>query len=280
MNYIPEEKLRKICEEIDGKYGLYVSLPDEGAVFELHSDTVLNAASTIKIPIMALMLKDCEEGRLRLDKVEPLAEENRAIGSGILKVMSREAALSLYDYAILMLVISDNSATNHIIDAIGIDRFNEFCKDMGWNDTHLAGKLFGPKPLLPDGSVDTNRTSAKDLGKMMELILKDEMVSPEASRMMKQIMATQQVGKFDKSLPVIKHADPSLPLPPVPEGFVQVINKGGTLKDKVLHDAAILLLPSGKRAVITLMTATPNNEKTMEIFKRVSKSLYDHLIQF
>lgn len=280
MHQIPEEQLRQICSEIDGRYGLYVSLPDEGEVFELHSDTVLNAASTIKIPVMALLMKDFEEGRLDPEKRVPLSEENRVRGSGVLKSLSHSVTLSYYDYCVLMMILSDNSATNHIIDAIGIDRFNEFCKDMGWNDTHLAGKLFGPKPLLPDGSVDTNRTSAKDLGKMMELILKDEMVSPEASRMMKQIMATQQVGKFDKSLPVIKHADPSLPLPPVPEGFVQVINKGGTLKDKVLHDAAILLLPSGKRAVITLMTATPNNEKTMEIFKRVSKSLYDHLIQF
>lgn len=278
MKLIPEEKLREICSEIEGLYGLYVSLPDEGEVFELNSGAVFNSASTIKIPIMALMLKDCEEGRLSLNKTEVLAEENRVIGSGILKVMSHGVALSLYDYAVLMLVISDNSATNHIIDAVGVDRFNAFCKEMGWNDTHLAGKLFCPKPILPDGKEDWNRTSARDLGKMMELLLKEEMVSPEASRMMKQIMAAQQAGKFDKSLPVKKHLDPTLPLPPVSEGFVQVINKGGTLKDKVLHDAAILLLPNGRRAVITLMTATKNNEKTMEIFKRASKALYDHLI--
>ena len=278
MKLIPEAKLREICSEIDGKYGLYVSLPDEGEVFELYSDTVLNSASAIKIPIMALLLKDAEEGRLDLNRIVPLSEENRVTGSGILKVMSHGVALSLYDYAVLMLVISDNSATNQIIDAVGIDRFNAFCKEMGWNDTHLAGKIFCPKPILPDGTEDFNRTSARDLANLMERILKEELISPEASRTMKQIMAAQQAGKFDQSLPVKKHLDPSLPLPPVPENFVQVINKGGTLKGKALHDAAILLLPNGRRAVLTLMTSTPDNVKTMEIFKRVSKTLYDSLI--
>ncbi len=48
--------------------------------------------------------------------------------------------------------------------------------------------------------------------------------------MMLQIMAAQQVGKFDKALPVLKHSDPSQPLLPVPEGRVYVANKGGTFQ--------------------------------------------------
>ena len=193
--------------------------------------------------------------------------------------MSHSIALSLYDYCILMMIVSDNSATNLIIDAVGMDRVNAFCRENGWRSTHLAGKLFLPKPVLPDGTKDFDRTTARDLGHMMEKILKEEMVSPQASRTMMQVMAAQQVGKFDQSLPVKKHQDPSLPLPPVPEGFVHVINKGGTLTGKVLHDAAIILLPNGKRAVIALMTGTPDNKITLEIFKRLSKALYDALMQ-
>ena len=129
-----------------------------------------------------------------------------------------------------------------------------------------------------DGTEDYNRISAKDLGNIMERLLKEDLVSEKASRTMKQIMAAQQAGKFDQSLPVLKHGDPSLPLPPVPEGRCIVINKGGTLKGKALHDAAIILLPNGKRVVITLVTSTPDNVKTLEIFKRLSRTLYDNLI--
>ena len=279
MKQIPEEKMRQICSEIDGRYGLYVSLPDEGEVFELHSDTVLNSASTIKIPIMALLLRDFEEGRLDPETPEPLSEENRVRGSGILKAMSHSCKLSLYDYLVLMIILSDNSATNHIIDAVGVDRVNAFCQENGWETTHLAGKLFLPKPTLPDGTTDFNHTTAKDLGNMMERILAEELVSPAASRTMMQIMAGQQHGKFDLSLPVKKHQDPSKPLAPLPEGYVYVANKGGTLVGKALHDAAIFLLPNGKRAVMALMTGTPDNAKTLEVFKKLSRALYDHLVK-
>ena len=277
MKLIPEKELREILKDVDGTYGLYVSLPDEGEKLEINSRQVFNSASTIKIPILALLLKDFEEGRLDPEQRAPLAEGNRVRGSGILKVMSSKVELTLYDYAILMMIVSDNSATNHIIDAVGMDRCNAFFAENGWNDTYLACKLYWPNPVLPDGRKDFDKTSAADLGDMMEKILAGELVSESASKLMMQIMAAQQVGKFDKGLPVKKHDDPAKPLPPVPEGQVIVANKGGTLIGKVLHDAAIMLLPNGRRAVIALMTGTPDNNKTMEIFKRVSRALYDSL---
>ena len=56
-------------------------------------------------------------------------------------------------------------------------------------------------------------------------------------------------------------------------------NKGGSLEGKVLHDAAIMLLPNGEKAVLTMMTATPDNDITTEILKKVSRALYDSMIQ-
>lgn len=279
MKLIPEQQLREIMKDVDGTYGLYVSLPDYGEKLEINSHQVFNSASTIKIPILALLLKDFEEGRLDPAYKTPLTDENRVGGSGILKVMSPGIELSLYDHAVLMMIVSDNSATNHVIDAVGLDRANAFFAEHGWQNTHLANKLYWPAPMLPDGTKDFSRTTAADLGHMMEEIMDGKLVSKAASDTMMQIMACQQVGKFDKSLPVLKHTDPALPLPPVPEGRVIVCNKGGTLIGKVLHDAAIMLLPNGRRAVVTLMTGTPDNDKTMEIFKRVSKALYDSMVQ-
>jgi beta-lactamase class A len=64
MKYIPEEKLREICSEINGTFGLYVSLPERGEKFTIDADVRYNAASTIKIPLLALLMKDFEDGRL------------------------------------------------------------------------------------------------------------------------------------------------------------------------------------------------------------------------
>ncbi len=111
-----------------------------------------------------------------------------------------------------MIVVSDNSATNQIIDTVGIDRANVFFAVNGWKDTHLAGKIFHPKRV---------------------------------SDQMMQIMAAQQLEKFNLSLSVRRIPDTRKPLLSVPEGKVIMCNKGGSLEGKVLHDVAIMLLPNG-----------------------------------
>jgi beta-lactamase class A len=278
MKYIPEEKLREICSEVNGTFGLYVSLPERGEKFTIDADVKFNAASTIKIPLLALLMKDFEDGRLDQKTLYSLNEESNVLGSGVLKSLSTDFKLSLYDYAVLMIIVSDNSATNQVIDAVGQDRANTFFADNGWVNTHLAGKLYSPKPMLPDGTKDYNYTTAANLGDMMEKILAGKLVSEAASKQMMQILAAQQLGKFNLSLPVERYSRTKNPLPPVPEGKVIMCNKGGSLEGKVLHDAAIMLLPNGEKAVLTMMTATPDNRITTEISKKVSKALYDSLI--
>lgn len=278
MKYIPENRLREICSEINGTFGLYVSLPERGEKFTIDADVKYNAASTIKIPLLALLMKDFEDGRLDPTELYPLNDNCNVLGSGVLKSLSTDFKLSLYDYAVLMIIVSDNSATNQVIDAVTIDRSNAFFAENGWMNTHLAGLLYGPKPTLPDGTKDYNYTTAADLGDMMEKILAGKLVSEAASKQMMQILAAQQLGKFNLSLPVERYSRTKEPLPPVPEGKVIMCNKGGSLEGKVLHDAAIILLPNGEKAVLTMMTATPDNNITTEVFKKVSKALYDSLI--
>ena len=279
MNYSPEEKIREICNEVNGTFGLYISLPARGKTLRVNDTDRFNAASTIKIPLLALLLKDFEEGRLDMDAPVPLWEGCRVGGSGVLKFIGDSLSMSLYDYAVLMMIVSDNSATNQIIEAVGMDRANAFFAENGWLDTHLAGKLYAPKPLLPDGTPDFNYTTAADLGDMMEKVLNGTMISEHVSRQMMQIMAAQQLGKFNQSVPLRRHEDTRRPLPPVPEGRVLMPSKGGSLEGKVLHDAAIMLLPNGEQAVMTMMTATPDNDVTTEVFKKVSRAVYDRLVE-
>lgn len=278
MHYIPEEKLREICKEVNGTYGLFVSLPERGETLTIHAEDQFNAASTIKIPLLALLLKDFEDGRLDPTKPVPIWNGNRVGGSGILNTLSDHYMLTLYDYAVLMMIVSDNSATNQVIDAVGVDRANAFFAENGWLDTHLAGKLYHPKPLLCNGEQDFNYTTAADLGDMMEKVLAGTMVSKAVSDQMMQIMAAQQLGILCRSLPLRRVPDTRKPLPPVPADRVLMCHKGGSLEGKVLHDCAIILLPNGEKAVLTMMTATPDNDITTEVMKKVSRALYDSLI--
>ena len=278
MQYIPEETLKEVCKEVNGACGLFVSLPERGEKLTLFAQDRFNAASTIKIPLLALLLKDFEDGRLDPTEPVPIWAGNRVGGSGILNSLSDHYMLTLYDYAVLMMIVSDNSATNQIIDAVGVDRANAFFTENGWLDTHLAGKLYSPKPLLPNGEQDFNYTTAADLGDMLEKVLAGTMVSKTVSDQMMQIMAAQQLGIFCQSVPLRRVPDTRKPLPPVPENRVLMCHKGGSLEGKVLHDAAILLLPNGEKAVLVMMTATPDNDVTKEVMKKVSRPVYDSLI--
>ncbi len=278
MKIIPEERLIEICREVNGTYGLFVSLPEHGEKLSVQAVDRFDAASTIKIPLLALLLKDFEDCRLDPAKPVPIWKGNRVQGSGILNSLSDDYMLTLYDYAVLMIIVSDNSATNQVIDAVGVERANAFFAENGWKDTHLAGKLYHPKALLPNGTKDFSYTTAADLGDVMEKALVGTLVSKKVSDQMLQIMAAQQLGVFNQSLPVRRIPDTRNPLPPVPEGKVIMANKGGSLEGKVLHDAAVILLPNGEKAVLTMMTATPDNDVTREVLKKVSRALYESLI--
>ncbi len=278
-SYIPESELQAICESFEGKCSLYVSLPFSGETFTYRADEIYKAASTIKIPLLAKLFEDAESGLLDLDAVEGIDKENLVRGSGILKYLSPEIRMSLYDFAVMMIIVSDNSATNHIIDTVGIDRANAYFRENGWNATKLNKKLFVFDPVFTGGTAAANFTSAADLGNMLERMLDGSLVSPDACQKMMSIMACQTLGKFSKSLPqVYRPLSTRAPLTAVPEGKVMLVEKGGTLTGSVSHDAAIMMLPNGRKAVLVMMTECEDSQKSLDAIGKVSRAIYDRLI--
>lgn len=278
MNDIPEAQIRKLCAAIDGKWGLYVSIPEAGEKLQLGSTEPFVSASTIKIPLLALLLRDGQEGRLDLDRLVAIQPANRVGGAGILQSLSPSLQISLADYAELMMVLSDNIATNVVIDEVGMDRANGFFAREGWKDTHLGRKMMTAGALLPDGNWEQNYTSVADLADMMERILAGTMVSPAVSQRMLRIMAGQRGGKFRPALPEATRYDPNQELTPIPDGKVVLAAKSGTLGNPtVSHDAGILLLPNGHSAVLVMMTATRNNPETEKVMGQVAQAVYEAL---
>ena len=279
MKYIPEEQLKAICDEFAGTCSLYISLPFAGEKFSIRADQPMKAASTIKIPLLALLMKDAEEGRVDLEQVDTMDPVNRVRGSGILKFLSPETKLSLYDYAVLMMIVSDNAATNHVIDTVGMDRANAFFAENGWTATALNKKLFIPAPGNPTGTASTNLTSSADLGHMLEGIFAGTLVSESACQKMMSILACQQLGKFDKALNNVRRPESTrAPLGPVPAGKVFMLQKGGTLYNDVSNDAAIMLLPNGRQAIMVMMTQCNDGSVSLEAIKKVCRAVYDRLM--
>ena len=271
ISYIPEEKIHKLCSAIDGNWGIYLSVPETGEKMAVNADRQIISASTIKVPLLALLLRDGEEGRLDLHAPMPIQKENRVNGSGVLQGLDPNVTMSLFDYAVLMMVLSDNIATNQVIDAVGMDRANAFFRQNGWSATRLQRKMMTPG--------EQNYTSVKDLADMMERILAGTLVSEQASRTMLSIMAGQVTGKFRPALPAVKRPNPETALAPIPSGKVLLAAKSGTLfHPNAAHDAGIMILPNGRRAVLVMTTCTGDNAKAESIMGQVARTVYKSLL--
>ena len=137
MKRIPREQIMEILDRLEGNCGLYVEYLESGEVFTVDPELVLPSASVIKVPMLALLLKDAGEGKFDLQEPQVIAESNRVGGTGILYELDRDYRPSLYTVAKLMISVSDNMCTNHIMDLIGMERFNRFWTDEGYPSFRL-----------------------------------------------------------------------------------------------------------------------------------------------
>lgn len=276
---IPEEALKTICHQVNGDCGLFVSVPETGETFTYNGDMVFHAASTIKVPVLALLFQDAEAGRVDLNKKIVVKPENRAVGSGILQSLSPDIELSLFDLAVLMIVMSDNTATNEVIDAVGMDRVRAFCADNGLHNTWIWRKMFFkgfmPPAQVPEGA-PANATSANDLGRLLEAIASGSLISETASRQIVQIMAGQRLNRMKTLLPFVDRVNPhaeKMELPP--EGKVVVACKSGSLqRTGVAHDAGIFYLPDGRYYVMAMCTRSSSIQEGVGRISEASLVMY------
>ena len=278
---IPVKELTRLCEEVQGECGLYVSVPDTGERFVRNADFQVYAASTIKIPVLCLLFRDAEQGRVDLSQTLVVSKENRVGGSGILQSLRPELEMSIFDLAGLMMVLSDNIATNQIIDIVGMDRVREFCKEKGLYNTWIWQKMIhqGPPPAeMPEGLIP-NATTAADLGALMEQIAAETIVTPASCRKIMQVMAGQRLGRLQVPLPTTERLNPyeehlRLPAP----GKVVVASKGGSkLSEGAVHDTGIFVLPDGRKYVMALCTKTARKEETIRLIQQMGLVVYESM---
>lgn len=125
MGKIPQREIYRLLADMKGSVGLYINLLDTDEVFEINPELVYPSASVIKIPMLALLLKDVHEGRVDWRAPHSIAPENMVGGTGILFELDGGYQPTVETLAKLMIVLSDNSATNEIMDIIGMERVNQ-----------------------------------------------------------------------------------------------------------------------------------------------------------
>ncbi len=182
-------------------------------------------ASVIKVAVLLALAADVDAGRFRWDPVMPVASENTAGGSGVIQHLT-PLPYTLRDLATLMIIVSDNRATNAIIDLVGMDRINTYLLHGGWQDTVLARRMMD---LEARARGRDNFSTPHDTADQLRRLLAGELATPATTSLLIDMLRAQT--ERDR-----------LPAWLVPD--VAVAHKTGTLPG-VLNDAGILFLPTG-----------------------------------
>jgi len=136
------------------------------------------------------LFQAAHDGRFALDDRTTYREEHRSLGSGVLQRMTPGVEMSVRDAAVLMIIISDNVATNMCVDLVGIAAINAQMRRYGLEQTTLFCRWGDHRVDWSDGR-NHNVSTAREMARLLELIARREVVSAEASEEMLRIMRRQ-----------------------------------------------------------------------------------------
>jgi len=178
-----DQELQSIAAAHHGRVAVYAHNLRSGETASLAADEAVKTASVIKMGILLDAAEQIRAGKASLQEKLVLTHENQVQGSGVLGQLTAPLALTLGDTLHLMVVVSDNTATNLAIDRIGLDAVNARIAWMGLKDTHLYKKIGKPSegPMPADQpKYGLGKSTPQEMATVMERIGRCQLDTPVA----------------------------------------------------------------------------------------------------
>ncbi|CUU10546.1 beta-lactamase class A [Candidatus Kryptobacter tengchongensis] len=249
------EKIKFIADTSNGVIGVAVKNLVTGETFLINENFLFPQGSAIKIPILIEVLKQASEGKFKLTDKIKIEKKYQVGGSGVLKEFGDGLSeLSIYDLAVLMITVSDNTATNILIDLVGMENVNKTLEKLGLKQTKLQRKM-----IRPDASArgEENLSTPFEAMKLMEMLYKGEVVSKEISNQAVEILKKGKEANLNKYLP--------------PD--VKIANKPGGIEG-VNCEWGIVFLP--RHPYVIVVMSNYNLKSADETIAQISKIIYEH----
>jgi beta-lactamase class A len=251
-----EAKVTQAINQFPGTISLFVKNLDTGESFGIRENEPVRTASTIKLPIMAAVFSAIAQGKARWDETIPLNKEDKVGGSGVLSDFSDGLQLPLRDLVHMMIMVSDNTATNLLIDRFSGDFVNAELAKLGLERTRSLRKIIGsgtPSGLSREGYREEFRkfgigmSTARDMVTLLEKIEYGGVVSPEGSKEMISILRRQRFKEgIGRQLP-----------------DDWVASKSGAL-DRLRSDVGLVRSPGGRIAIAITVDDMPRTDYSTE----------------
>jgi beta-lactamase class A len=268
-----ESRINPLVKEHKGKVAVAVKHLKTGESFYLNADDPMPTASLIKLPVMVEVYWQAKEEKVKLDTKLTLKKEDKVPGSGVLtNHFSEGASFPLKDAVRLMIVFSDNTATNMALDQIGIPSTNKRMAELGLKHTKINAKVFKGSTTSIDPEATKKfglgSTTARDMVQLLELIDAGKVISPEACKeMLEHLKACEDKEKMTRFLPA---------------GTVVAHKTGSVNASKT--DAGIIYLKSGPVALCVLTDENSDQRWVTDnagqvLIAKIAKEVSDHFAE-
>ncbi|HKP39218.1 MAG TPA: serine hydrolase [Pyrinomonadaceae bacterium] len=183
-----------------GKVFVFARNLDTGKTYSYHGDERVRTASTIKVAVMIEAFARVAEGKAKWTDELVLTKAARYGGSGVLPELGDGLRLSLRDCVNLMMVVSDNTATNMVLDYLSTDAVNDRMQSLGFKATRIMRRIGGGGESKEGKEADNKKfglgaTSPQEMVQLLERLERGELVNKAASKEMIDLLKREQ-GRF------------------------------------------------------------------------------------
>jgi len=254
-----EARLRQVAQRLDGVAGYAIQDLATGESFYLNADLVFPTASSIKLAVLVALMRQAQEGKLVLDEKHTIRRSETTVGDDepILGMLGDgTVTMNLRDIATFMVVLSDNSATNILIDRLGLDNINSAISRLGLRETHLRRKMIDIEAARQGRE---NVSTPREMMTLVEKIHTGDVLDPAHTKDYFSLLALPKDSLFHKALP----------------STVTIEDKPGAL-DAVRCDTGVIEVKEHPFAISVMTTYDRNSEEGERTVKEIARLAYDY----
>jgi beta-lactamase class A len=255
MQPLKQDVQALIAQQTDLVPGIFILDLDTGSYLDINGKQVFPTASMIKVPILVAFFQDVDAGKIRLDEQLTMRADLIASESGNMQYLPVGSKFTALETASEMIRISDNTATNMIIDRLGgVNVLNQRFQSWGLTDTKISN-------VLPDLE-GTNISSPRDFVKLLALVSQGDLIS---------------LRSRDRCLSILRTPVTDTLLPKGLGEGATIAHKTGDI-GSLVGDVGLIDMPSGKRYLAAVMVKRPyNDSRAQELIRQISRATYQYL---
>jgi len=239
-----ESQIQEIDQHLDGVMGIAIEDLTTGDHYFLHENEVFAQASSIKITVLANLYLQAEQGKLKLTDLYTVQSTDLVPDSDIMNGLTPGVTrVTLRDLATMMVAVSDNSATNVLIDKVGMQNVNGMLDSLGLTHTRLRRKMMDLEAAKQGRE---NISTPREMMQLLDAVYHGKVLNKESTADFFKMLSTGKASFIPRDLP--------------PE--LKVANKPGEL-EAVRNDSGIVFV-EGRPYVICVMTGYLRNERDGE----------------